>query len=404
MGGWTTELALGATLCWLGSIGAVTAASVIRRTRLLTSAPRPPTGLRVLLVRPCAGLEPHLLRTVSSVVSARHSFQLRVVLSVGNEADPALPVLHEAAASLRARGLDARACIATPHGPNHKVGQLATVVAEHGEDADVVVVVDSDVDLDDVDLDMLVSPLAENVDLGATWIPVVERDEAPTWGDRASAAVLGGSLHAFPLLGALDPEGLVGKVFAVRARALGQVGGFESLCDYLGEDMELARRLRDAGWHTTMLGTLGRSRAEGRSLSTILDRYTRWLLVIRAQRPALLASYPLLLAFTPVLVVTGLVLAMVLPSAGAGIVLAGISLRVAIASMAARVAQRRRSAGGRLLDVVLADFVLTVAFVRALMSRQVRWRGRSLRLDQHGRLCFTQPGANPSCEAVQHLL
>jgi ceramide glucosyltransferase len=112
-------------------------------------------------------------------------------------------------------------------------------------------------------------------------------------------------------------------------------------------------------------------------------------MVIRAQRPWLLASYPLLLAATPGLVLCGSIgLASGLPGAGVAVGLAVVT-RLVVATVAAVIARRDPSPWAALRDVALADLLLLAAFVRALGPARVRWREQSLRLGTHGIL---EPG------------
>ena len=255
------------------------------------------------------------------------------MFAVARADDPAHDVAQAVCDALRADGRDVAVRVTGASGANQKAAQLARVIA--AERCDVVVNLDSDVDCATVDLHALVAALGGDGALGAVWAPVVE-DGGVTLGDRASDALLAGSLHAFPLLAALDPRGLVGKVVALRREALDRVGGFDALTDYLGEDMELARRLRAAGYRTQAASFVAVSRAEGRTWGAAVVRYARWITVIRAQRPALLASYPALFFATPLLVGGGI-------AAGAPAVV-------------------------------------------ALGTREVRWRGRVLAVDAGGTL------------------
>lgn len=354
-----------------------------RRDPLGGAEPQAPP--RVVVLRPCAGLEPHLQRSLESTASLRYRGPLRVVLGTSTAHDAAGPVLRQAAASLRAQGLDVEVGVFGARGANLKASQLAGMLDE-AED-DVVLVIDSDVELDGLDLDRMLAPLRDpSAPTGAVWCPPVER-QVHGLGDRMSAALLGGSLHAFTLLGALDPRGLVGKTFAIRVDALRSIGGFAGLVQHLGEDMEIARRLRAQGWQTTMSDAVVTSLASRRSAGQVLARYTRWLMVIRAQRPALLASYPLLLAATPgLLVAASLGLLHQLPGAGLALGLT-LGARLAVGLAARAVARRSLGLAGILLDVVLADSLLLAAFGRAAFGpARVRWRGRSLRLGPRGRL------------------
>lgn len=340
-------------------------------------APRPVAALRptsVLLLRPCAGAEPELQRTLNSLpVQGVH--RLRVCFITAEPGDPAEPAIHAAVGALRARGLEAEHRLGPPLGPNRKLSQL--VAGMNGAEEEVIFCADSDVDLEDLLLDAMVGPVQAG--LAAAWAPPVEV-QVLGWGDRLSRAVLGGSQHAFPLLCGIDPAGLVGKCFAARRDALEAIGGLAPLAHHLGEDMELSRRLRAAGLRVGPAAVRCRSRVAGRSARTVRERFSRWILVIRAQRPALLLSYPLLLAASPLQVVLGLVL-----GEPALVVFAGAG-RLIIAALARTRSQLDRGPGALLVDAMVGDPLLLWAWLRALLSRSLSWRGQRMWVDGSGRL------------------
>jgi len=351
----------------------------------------PGGSIQVLLVRPCAGAEEGLEERLVSIASARCAVRPRVCVAIAQADDPAAAPARAACARLRAEGWDAEVRVTGARGANRKVGQIAAVAAV--EAAEVVLWADSDVDLGGTDLDALVAPLLADPGIAAVWAPVVERGPAATLGDRVSEAILGGSLHAFPLLAHLDPRGLVGKLVAVRAAALAAVD-FASMGDVLGEDMELAARLHGGGRRVVLAETVGVARPRGRTLGAVVGRFARWISMVRAQRPARLAGYPLVLVATPfVLALAGAALAAgARPALVAVVVAVALATRLATAHLAARAGGRRSSAFGCLADAVLADAALLVAFARALSSRRLSWRGRALRLGAGGRLEEVPPG------------
>lgn len=376
---------------WSATYAVISTVAIVRSMKAGTAAPPATAGdtrpiRRVCILRPCAGSEPCLDRTLGSTPILDTRFEWSIRLTVATPDDPALPRARAATALLAARGVEAETAVVPTSGPNFKTGQLAGAVGRFASQADAIVVVDSDVDLEGVDLTKLLAPL-EIRSVAAAYFPPVERGPLRTLGDRASQAVLGGSWHAFCILGALDPHGLVGKTFAVRTDALAQVGGFDALVRHLGEDMELARRLHRAGWDTLMVPEPVVSLASGRSVSRTITRYARWLMVIRAQRPGLLVSYPLLLAAAPVLMAWSIALALTgFASAGALIALVTLAARLAVGWAAARASGRRTSLGWLAGDAVLADVVLWIALLRALGPARVRWRDRTLRLGKGGLL------------------
>lgn len=383
------------SLAWSSVVAAV---SLVAAARSSLRAPRRAQALAVdamvapcdvLMVRPCAGAEPMLEQSLRSSIEAASRARASVVFAVASATDAATPVAERVASELRAAGVQADVVVTGASCANAKSGQLAAVIeGRAGLDRDAVVVVaDSDVLLAPDDLVRLVEAF-EAPRVVATWAPPVEVSAPHTFGDRASQAVLCGSLHAFPLLSRLDEAGMVGKLFAVRSGALADVGGFSSLTDVLGEDMELARRLRARGGRVRVVDAVARSAACGRSLAATLDRYARWLLVIRGQRPWLLPSYPLLFASLLPLIALSLV-APAGPWSLAAVVVA-LAARFIAASAARRLVSGRFLLVTPWVDVMLSEPLLLAAFFKALSRRTLTWRGRSLSLARGGRLVLAR--------------
>lgn len=314
-----------------------------------------------LLLRPCAGAEEGLADRLRRTDGANDAWAL-----VANADDGARPAIARA-------HLDEKITNPSKDLANPKVAQLAAAEAL-GFPAlcTYIVVADSDVRLAPGTLAALVAPLREDPNSAVVWAPPVEVGVPRTVGDRLSQAVLAGSLHAFPLLAPLDPSGLVGKLFAIRRSDLEALGGFAALGNFLGEDMELARRLRVSGKRVHVAPFIAEAFPEGRSVAAVVARYARWIAVIRLQRPALLASYPLLLAGFPLLAVACIAFGAWGPLAFA----TGTRLAVSLA------ARRHRPQtqffvflANAVVDTLIADVVLLVAWGRALTAAQISWRG-----------------------------
>src|SRR5262249_29157328 len=120
---------------------------------------------------------------------------------------------------------------------------------------------------------------------------------------------------------------------------------------------------------------------EGRRLREVIARTARWAMVVRRQRgAAMMASYPLLLAPTPLLLVLSLVLALL----GAPWAL---PFPILLCGLRALLAWRLRAIHGmpvaplRALVLAMAgELLMLVAFPRALLGNEVVWRGRRLRV------------------------
>lgn len=377
-------LTWGAVLLWL-AIGAA-----LRRYQLharFASRPRiSAAGRRVLIIRPCAGDEPSLHDNLLSLTELSSAATLRVILTVDSLDDSARPTIEAAAEQLRARGIDAHAELHLPIGPNRKASMIAEVLREHAAAHELVVNVDSNVDLAGFDLDALLGPTLAADRIGVAWAPWMEQREFPGVGPRASEAVLGGSLTAFPLLCGIHPNGLVGKIWAARIDALTASGNFAELARYLGEDLAMADRLRAAGWGIAVVPLLGRARGGHPSFDQAIERFGRWMLVVRGQQPKLMVSYPLFFFATPMVSMLAALGWVSKPS------LSWIALVFAtLARLLVTITARYWSGRGlrplaTIVDAVLSDVVLMLAWIRAVSRREIEWRGRRLRVDANGQL------------------
>jgi ceramide glucosyltransferase len=369
-------------IAWAGATTSVALWAWLRSADRAKARPERSRAPSVMLLRPCAGHEPNLAATLSSSSETEENAAVRFL--VASIEDPALDTAMETAAVLWAAGRDATVVVTGAQGPNKKADQLHRALEVGRSGHEVVIVADSDVFLSRDVVEELVDVLVRG-EAAAAWAAPVEVLPS-TAADRASASVLDASLHSFGLLSALDPGGMVGKLFAVRRETLEQIGGFGALIDRLGEDMELARRLRASGRRACVTATPAWSLASGRTWSATVKRYARWITVIRAQRPALLASYPLLFAAAPLQVALALSAFAVDGSAGARVAALALAFACAGRWLTAIFARRRC---GRPLDRLvlwpwIADLLLLASFFLALFTRTIRWRGVPLRVDRDG--------------------
>lgn len=381
-----TLAAGGIALVWAAIVLAAYSLALVRAANRNRARFEPEPGLLVHVLRPCAGEDPSLFENLVSIEDAELGLdraQVSVTLSVARPDDPAIPVLEDARAHLEAVGFGCRVCIVEPEGENQKVAQLAAILDED-EVHDVAVNIDSDVDLDGLDMRPLLGAFTHK-EVGATWMPAVET-VAQTPGDKLSQAFLGASLHSFPVLAGLDPGTFVGKVFAVRHTAAHAIGGFAPLADYLGEDFELGRRMRALGWQTMAVAGKAHSTARGRTVESVVARYARWLAVVRFQRPMLLLTYPLVFCPTVFILALAAFAAIDSPILGLGAAGVAIAARTLITVGARGYSGTPSSLGAALVRMPSVDLLCARTWMRALSTRTVTWRGRTLRLDEGGRL------------------
>jgi ceramide glucosyltransferase len=369
--------------------------AVHRARRRTTSAPgNAASPDRVTLFRPCRGAERGLAERLARTGGATH-----VVFAVASAEDEAYSAVLEASEKLGTEGVEVACVLTSPEGPNMKVDQLGRALRATPP-REAVLVVDSDVDLKGFPALELAGAVLDGP-VGAVYAPASETS-SETFGDRANLAVLTGSLHAFSLLAGIDPDGFVGKVFAVRREVLERTGGFEGLRTVLGEDVELGRRVRAQGEQTRVFRRGARAVGSGRSWDDTVARFARWLGVVRASRPSLLLSYPLLIAGTlPSMLVAVALLPWITEPAS----LRGLAVLTTLATVLSRawVSHAARALAGvggswldSLLDAPLSELVLLTALARALSRSTVSWRGTTLEVRRGEPLRLVGPPAENS--------
>jgi len=346
----------------------------------------------IAILRPCAGLEPALEENLLSTATALYDGARALFVLVASKDDPAYAVAERVRVRAEAEAPSVPVHvvvteIATRH--NRKVAQM--IRAERMSDAPVVVVIDSDICLQDDTLPALIAALMADPKSGAASCPTVDvcRD---TIGDRASAALLSSTPHAFYCLGALAERSggahvLCGAFIAVRRSALEELGGFASLERYIGEDFELARQLHARGYTIATAAVPGRITDHGRSFGAVLQRFARWATVTRQQRPALMITYPLMLGAGPLLSLSALGLVVVQPpywmfvTAAIAIVLL---VRLALVMTLRRAYRLSASPLRAWPAMLLGELMICLGFLGALGRPIVAWRGVRYRVSRGG--------------------
>jgi ceramide glucosyltransferase len=264
-----------------------------------------------------------------------------------------------------------------PVAPNRKVGHLTYALATLPRPGEVVLSVDADVAVDGALVAGLAQPLAAGAAL-STAAP--EPFGARGLGGRASQALLRSTQHAFVALHAMSfgARALCGKALGLGTEARALLPG---LGEHIGEDLELALRLHAQGREVPLSPAPARIPAPADSgLCSAVRRFSRWMHVLRAHRPGLLPTVPVLLCPTPLLVAAALV-------SGSPWLLGGVAALVALRTgLALRLTRGRPDRAMAAGDWFLGEQLLLAAFVHALVVRTVAWRGRRFRLLPGGRM------------------
>lgn len=238
----------------------------------------------------------------------------------------------------------------------------------------VVLCVDADVRVDSALIGSLVDELRD----GAALASAAPRPSVShSLGGRAVRGLLVQSHHAFEVI---DVMSAGARAICGKAIALSPVATTEllKLADCIGEDLELSHVLHEKGLPVTLAkATANVPQPAVVPVGAVIERFTRWMQVLRAHRPALFPTVPLFFAPTPLLMVLASVIAT--PSAALALSLL-VALRITLAN-------RQDNRGGLRFEWLLAEALLWVCWFNALrQGGTVEWRGRRFTLRSGGRM------------------
>ncbi|HUM13775.1 MAG TPA: glycosyltransferase [Myxococcaceae bacterium] len=300
---------------------------------------------------------------------------------------PDVPVRHVVVSPYRPRLADGVEWhYSDPPCPNRKVGHVLYALDTVRREGERVLVVDADVVVDRPLLEGLSGALAAGAAL-STAAPEPEGGEG--LGAAALRGLLRSSQHSFVALDLMSAgsKAVCGKALGLSGPALEVLRG---LAGHIGEDLELSRALHARGMPVVRVGAPARMPLPGAvPLGSVFRRFRRWMLVLRAHRPALYPTVPLLLAPTPLL----LGLAVLVGSPGVVVALAALlAMRIALGLALSR---GRPDAADGGWEWLLGEAVLLAAWFGSLGGRTVDWRGRCFTLSRGGRMERALPGGEP---------
>jgi len=263
---------------------------------------------------------------------------------------------------------------------NRKVGHVLNALRHLDLARETLVLcVDADVRVDDALISALVAAL-ENGACAASAAPSpVQQSGLPA---HCVYGVLAQSHHSFEALDVmqLGAKALCGKALALSPVAVNEL---RTLADVVGEDLELAKLLHAKRQPVVLVDVRAQVlQRPSLRLAEVIARFTRWNQVLRAHRPALFPTVPLLFAPTPALVALAML---------AGESVAWWSL---VALLLSRFALAATLSGARSWQWLLAEPLLLWCWWASLFAgRTLTWRGRRFLLGADGRLIPFEQGA-----------
>lgn len=347
----------------------------IRFARRKETAPVASSLPPVSILKPLKGADPEMYEALRSHCGREYP-EYEMLCGVTEATDPAIPVVERLIrefpqAKIRLVLCDKRL------GANGKVSSLIQLAA--AANAEFMVVNDSDIR---VEPDYLRTIMTELQQAGTGLVTCLYRGTpGGTLASRLESLGISTDFMPGVLTADLIEHGMhfgLGSTLAFRKSDLREIGGFESIVDYLADDYELGHRIAQ---HKKV--ALSRSVVETHlpdyDFAGFITHQLRWARTIRASRPGGYAG--LLLTFTlPWAVAQVCVWQTPL---GVGLFAAALVARMAMAVVSSRLVLQEKPAALWLLPI--RDFAALGVWLGGLFGKKIVWRGEKFKLEQ-GRL------------------
>ncbi len=333
----------------------------------------------VTLLKPVRGLEKDLKHNLRSACLQDYP-TYQVVYSVQDPHDPALPILHELQDEFGSE-LVSVVISDVQRGSNGKVNNLLGAL-NHAR-YETLVISDSDTTLGPNYLTTIIAPLRDpkvgyvctlfRVTRARRWFEKMEllSINAEFMPDVVFAAVTGASNSS------------LGPSLALRRSTLNEIGGFESLADYLVEDYELGRRIWASGMKAMLLPHVIDVTVDLQNWRQWWTHQVYWDQNTRLARPGaffatvLVRSVPFALLYAMVRLADPLGL----------LVLGGaVAVRVVTTAVVLKWGFRDREGLRSLALLPLRDIVGLFTWALSFTKQTVIWRGVEYTLTRNGRM------------------
>ena len=332
----------------------------------------------VTVLKPVCGLEKNQKINLRSACLQDYP-EFQVVFSVQDPSDPAVPLLNEIQ-----QEYPERVSVVVENnqaGPNGKINNLmgALPQARH----DILVISDSDVRLEPDYLKNIIAPLA---DPGVGFVcTLYKANSADRWYEKMELLTLNADFIPSVVFAYVSGASkfCLGSSMAFRRGSLKEMGGLETLADYLAEDYEMGRRLWVSGKRMVLVPYFVDIVVDLRDLSQWWDHQVCWDQKTRAAHPA---------GFFASIVTRSVPFALLMAASrlgdGLGLsILGGVfGLRLATAAGIMGWGFRDREGLKSLVLLPLRDIAALVSWVLAFTKKTVIWRDSKLILTREGRL------------------
>ena len=329
----------------------------------------------VSILKPLKGADPEMYESLRSHCVQNYP-DYEMLCGVTEATDPAVPVVEKLIREFPEARIRLVLC-EKRLGANGKVSSLIQLAA--AANAEFLVVNDSDIRVKPHYLRTIITELQQ---AGTGLVTCLYRGASGrTFPSQLESLGIATDFVPGVLTANLIENGLhfgLGSTLAFRKSDLQEIGGFESIVDYLADDFELGHRIAQ---HKRVV--LSRSVVETHlpdyDFSGFITHQLRWARTIRASRPGGYAG--LLLTFTLPWAIAQL--CVLRNSPGVAIFATALLARMAMAVVNSRLVLQEKAPP--LWLVPLRDFVAVGIWIAGWAGKKISWRGESFTLEQ-GRL------------------
>jgi len=353
-----------------------------------TAAPRHNFDAPVTILKPLYRGEPGLRENLESFFAQDFCAAVQIVFGVHDQDDPAISVVRD----LQRKYPSFDTCIvadASLYGANAKISNLINMLpaAKH----DILVLSDSDIRVPSNWLCQVTTALSQP---GVGLVTCLYKGAAVSKGPWPTLAAMGTSYDFLPnvvtgiSLGLAEP--CMGSTIALTRAMLTRIGGFNAFVDYLADDYEMGRAVRQLGLRLA-IPALGVSHSATESSATELFRHElRWNRTIRRINPVGHAGSIITFA-----VPLALMAAILLDFQPLSLMVMGIALGARL-FLKYRIDRIFATHAGPAWLLPIRDVLSFAVFVASLSGETVHWRGARLSVAPGGMISPSE-----SLEAAQ---
>ncbi len=354
------------------------AARFLREQR--ASSPVEPAFLPpISILKPVKGVDPEMYDSFRS--QCRQDYpEHEVIFGVSNADDPAVEIVKKLMNEFGPKMISLVVC---PEilGTNRKVSNLVQMLSTANHE--YLIVNDGDIRVDPDYLRRVISPL---VDPRMGMVTCLYRGVAgPTLGSRLEALGIGTDFCA-GVLAAKTLEGGIGfglgSTLVFRQANLKEIGGFESIVDYLADDYELGKRIADLGLKVKLSDVVVQTYLPAYRPRDFFAHQLRWARGVRDARRGgyfgLIFTYGIFWALFGVAASRGATWSW-------GALAVTLILRLAVAIAVAGRVLRDRQVWRYFWLIPLRDLIAVAVWIASLAGNSVVWRGEKFELN-YGKL------------------